>query len=94
MKFVAEKGDKKKIIMIEGNYLVEKNEFPNPTQVMMAWKRRKNELHKAGYQIHVINTDTKKVKEEKPSDLDLKKGEERKLKKVRLFGYEAFVEEN
>lgn len=89
MKFIAKKADKEKIIMVDGDYLIEKDKLPNATQAQMAWKRRKNELRKAGWDITVIDVSTVK-KESSPTPPELEK---KKTKTIRVFGYKAIVEE-
>ena len=74
MKFVAEKPpDKKKVILTDGYYLVEKTKYRNTTQTAFAWKKRKDELRKDGWEIHVIDITIPteadaKICEEKPKE--------------------------
>jgi len=91
MKFIAEKADKKKVIMVNGDYLIEKDKLPNATQAQMAWKRRKDELRKAGWSITVVNIST--LSEKKETSPPPPQRKEKKRKTVRLFGYKAIVEE-
>jgi len=52
MKFIARKGDKEKLVLVEGAYLVEKTKVKNPA---LDWKKRKDQLKKAGYDITVLD---------------------------------------
>jgi len=84
MKFIARKGDKEKLVLVEGAYLVEKTKVKNPA---LDWKKRKDQLKKAGYDITVL--DLKASSEEKPQA----KQEVKKPKYTKIFGYKAYYEE-
>jgi len=88
MKFLAEKGNKKRLVMTEGCYLILKHVYKNPTQAELAVKRLKDSYKKQGWKItHLAHTEKKE--EEKP----LEPREKRKRKVIKVFGYNTIVEE-
>jgi len=88
VKFIAEKDNKKKVVIANGFYFTEKTKLKNPTQVALAWKKRKSELRRAGWDIHVIDTDLPKGEPVLPP-----KKEEKPHRIVREFLGKTFVEE-
>jgi len=87
MKFIAKKNNKEKIIFVDGYYLVEKDKLPNATQTQMAWKKRKDELRKAGWSIKVIDVSIRN------KQLKSTNNSNKREKIVRLFGYKTIVKE-
>jgi len=89
MKFLAEKGNKKRLVMTEGCYLILKRVYKNPTQAELAAKRLKDSYRKQGWKIaHLVHAEKKE--EEKPLEPPKEK---RKRRVTKVFGYNAIVEE-
>jgi len=87
MKFIARKNNKEKVIYTDNFYLVEKTKLKNPTRVLTAWKKRKNELRKEGWDIHVVDTST--TKRASPENTEDKP--KKKVTVFKMFG-RTFIE--
>jgi len=75
MKFEATRDSRKKIIYVDGRFLIERTPYKTSMQAKMAWKVLKDEMKKVGWEIHIV-------------DLKLPKNEieEKEIKKKKWWG--------
>ena len=73
MEFIAKKDNKEKIVTAEDSYLVEKIKLKSSTQILLAWKKRKDELRREGWNIHVVDVNLVSEPEIKMEKIDKSK---------------------